>query len=264
MFTGISSLLSGPQTQITQITLVVGLGAASGGGASGGSLNNCIVYHNTALNNPNYSCAPYASTFLNFCCTTPLPVPEPWQEPFVGNIALDPAFVNPAAGDFRLQPNSPCINAGNNSYVTTATDLDGLPRIVSGTVDIGAYEYQGAGSVISYAWLQQYGLPTDGSADTVDTDGDHLNTFQEWTADTDPTNAASVLRIIISPGPPVSVSVQSSAARLYTLQSCADLSTGLWIPVPGATDIPGTGGLLSLTDPNPGSSRFYRISVRRP
>ncbi len=47
-----------------------------------------------------------------------------------------------ANGDLRLQSNSPCINAGNNAYVSNTIDLDGNPRIVSGTVDIGAYEYQ--------------------------------------------------------------------------------------------------------------------------
>src|SRR5207302_10778144 len=53
----------------------------------------------------------------------------------------DPGFVH-GSGYPRLRPNSPCINTGNNSYVTSATDLDGRPRIVGGTVDIGAYEYQ--------------------------------------------------------------------------------------------------------------------------
>jgi len=43
--------------------------------------------------------------------------------------------------DLRLQPNSPCINAGNNNYVTWSTDLDGMPRIIGGTVDTGAYEF---------------------------------------------------------------------------------------------------------------------------
>lgn len=53
----------------------------------------------------------------------------------------DPKFVG--ASDYRLQASSPCINAGNNSYVTTSIDLDGNARIVGAAVDQGAYEYQG-------------------------------------------------------------------------------------------------------------------------
>jgi hypothetical protein len=65
-----------------------------------------------------------------------------------------------AGGDLRLGSNSPCINAGNNVYVAGTIDLAGFPRIAGETVDIGAYEFQSPASLISYAWLQQYGLPT--------------------------------------------------------------------------------------------------------
>ncbi len=53
---------------------------------------------------------------------------------------IDPLFVNPDSFDFRLQPCSPLVNAGNNAFAPPGTDLAGLPRILGGTVDIGAYE----------------------------------------------------------------------------------------------------------------------------
>ena len=64
---------------------------------------------------------------------------------FVRPVSCRP-FFPPAAdvGDLRLQATSPAINAGNNSVTNPAlpaTDLDGNPRVVDGTVDMGAYEF---------------------------------------------------------------------------------------------------------------------------
>jgi len=55
----------------------------------------------------------------------------------------DPKFANLASDDYHLQLASPAINAGDNSAVSSVTtDLDGNPRIVGGTVDMGAYEFE--------------------------------------------------------------------------------------------------------------------------
>ena len=104
---------------------------SAGGGIIGGGASNCIVYFNSAPDGTNFG----GGGSLIFCDTTPLANGS-------GNITNDPVFVSLAGGDFHLQTNSPCINSGNNSYVTTSTDLAGNPRIVGGTVDIGAYEFQ--------------------------------------------------------------------------------------------------------------------------
>ena len=114
----------------------------------------------------------------------------------INTVTNDPRFVDLLNGDFHLRSDSPCINAGQNSYVTNSTDFDGHPRRAGGTVDIGAYELQNPQSVISYGWLQNHGLPTDGSADYADADGDGMNNWQEWVTNTDPTNSLSYLHML--------------------------------------------------------------------
>ena len=71
----------------------------------------------------------------------------------------DPGFVDAANGDYRLASGSPCIDAGDNAYVTTATDLAGNARIANGTVDIGCYEYGSAAVKAKYLVVDLSGGP---------------------------------------------------------------------------------------------------------
>jgi len=195
---------------------------------------------------------------LSYCCTTPPPGG-------VGNFTNAPLFVDLAGGDLRLQSNSPCINAGLNAYAPAGLDLDGQPRIVGGTVDVGAYEFQGPTSLLSYAWLQQFGLPADGSADYADPDGDGLNNWQEWRAGTDPTDPLSVLRLLTPvPGPSgVSVSWQSVSHRTYFLERSTNLGVApAFLPL--SSNIVGQAGSTTLLDTNAAGIGpvFYRVGVQ--
>ena len=72
-----------------------------------------------------------------------------------GNLNVDPLLVNPANGDLRLQPVSPCIDRGDPNDVPTGTDPDGFPRWLDGDldgaqrVDMGAYEYDNLALAVS-------------------------------------------------------------------------------------------------------------------
>ena len=173
--------------------------------------------------------------------------------------------MNQGSGDLHLQSNSPCINAGNNAYVTVTNDLDGNARIKGGTVDIGAYEFQNPTSVISYAWLQQYGLPTNGTADFADTDNDGLNNWQEWIAGTDPTNRLSVLRMLAPTNAlaGVTVSWQSVSDRTYYLQRGTNLLLQTRLSSL-QSNIVGQAGMTSFTDTTATNAGpyFYRVGVQ--
>ncbi|WP_310097762.1 gliding motility-associated C-terminal domain-containing protein [Algoriphagus sp. 4150] len=63
-------------------------------------------------------------------------------------LGVDPLFVDPLAGDYRLRNASPAVDAGANglfnqvssSPAAASTDLDGEARIFNNTIDLGAYE----------------------------------------------------------------------------------------------------------------------------
>ena len=95
---------------------------------------NSIISGNTATNSPNISTNGY-TTFAFVCTTLP-------SVTGTGCLTNDPAFVNPATGDYHLRVTSPCRNAGSNqAWMTSGTDLDGRPRLLEGTVDLGVYEF---------------------------------------------------------------------------------------------------------------------------
>jgi putative surface-exposed virulence protein len=117
--------------------------AESGGGLShcSSTIANCIIWQNSATSS--------ATAQLDDDCSTPsYSCIQDWTDGGSGNITSDPQLLDPANGDFHLQPTSPCIDAG--CYVADLTeDFEGDPRPYDGTseargdgsdFDIGADE----------------------------------------------------------------------------------------------------------------------------
>jgi hypothetical protein len=128
-------------SRIENCTIVGNSANTSGGGVrmDAGTATNTIVYFNDAatgddiggsVTNFGYSCSPVLTGGA-------------------GNNPADPSFVangigyglSHQVGDYHLQGGSPCANTGANSdWMTSATDLEGNSRILSGVVNMGAYE----------------------------------------------------------------------------------------------------------------------------
>jgi len=135
---------------IINCTIAGNRATSQGGGIANGSSNptiqNCVVYGNTGI--------PSGTNEFYNSGSTPVVEYSLIQGGFTGtgNVNADPLFVTPVAasfaptitGDYHIQPCSPVLNAGENSYIPLGitTDLDGNPRINYGYVDMGAYEKQ--------------------------------------------------------------------------------------------------------------------------
>jgi predicted outer membrane repeat protein len=125
-------------------------------------LNNCILWNNTC---GQFGPAVYASTssygthaIVNISHNNIedgpsgiFIVPDSMVDWGNGNIDADPKFVSMGHwdwgewidGDYHLQADSPCTDAGDPNYVTDANDFDieGNMRVLNCRVDMGAYEY---------------------------------------------------------------------------------------------------------------------------
>jgi len=101
------------------------------------------------------------------------------------------------------------------------------------------------------------------AADAADPDGDGMTNAQEFTAGTDPRNAASVFRVsgLAVNGNDVLLSFPTVAGRTYRLERSDSLLNGSWAPV--HENIPGTGGTVQVADPNGAhqAKHFYRIVI---
>ena len=214
---------------------VVGNSATGNGGgtfadAAGVENVNCIVTGNTAAQEPNIS-----SMVTKRSC-------------FMG----DPSFVDAANGDFRLLGDSPCIDMGNNRYVSGETDIRGNARIQNGIVDIGAYEFtlptglgnvpvEGTDAAVPVEWLGAYGYVDEDSTpaslqQVMAQAGDNgMPLWESWVAGLDPWNPDSQLMANIAVvGDEIEVSwtpdlSNAEPKRHYTVMGKTNLTDTAWV-----------------------------------
>ena len=202
---------------------VTGNRAVSGtwqyGGTYYGTADNCIIWGNEGGDRNNSY-----GTALKYCC-----VDSSSTIRGTGCVVADPQFVDAASGDYRLAMDSPCIGAGLLGDADVGeVDLDGLARVVNGTIDIGAYEWQNgvviprsseAAVVIPLDWFTSGKIDglsvfspshfaalfgTDSAAAAkkptgkVDAHGNPMYVWQDFIAGTDPTDKTSEFKASIS------------------------------------------------------------------
>ncbi len=152
-------------------------------------------------------------------------------------------------------------NGGSNVAVVVRVDI--APGATT-TVGIRPAVAGQAPHGTPHAWLAQHGLATDESGELFD-EGDGTPAWQEYVADTDPTNAASCFRIRGTTNrPPLTIWFDSSTNRQYALFGCSNLPEGIWTPVADVETRRGAGGSDLIQITNAYSGHAFRLRVDLP
>lgn len=154
---------------------------------------------------------------------------------------------------------------GTNASGSTGTwRLDNV-RLLGSVTALAAGDVDG----IPVSWWDRYGIPEGERVATNNPDGDVDNNYEEFVADTVPTNNASyfvykitnmtgigTMQLLV--GPP------TTNSRVYDAFWCTSLVVQGWTPlnfnVPGMAD----GSSFFLTVTNDAAGRFYRTGVKIP
>ena len=265
-------------------TIVSNTAFWSGGAAIWSDLHNCVIAFNQAPD-PDYgiggatmmSLVMHCTVISNICPNGEIVSADPVNcllSSDYTNLPFSAIFQNAAAGDYRLVPGSPAIDAcaeevEEEDFLGRGRPLDG-DNDGRAASDLGAFEY-----VHPLADSDHDGLADTNEVDTLhtnparaDTDGDGSDDRGEIIAGTDPLAWSSVLRVFHDR--PSSSQAGDGTLLLewptvpghrYTLMVSGDLSH--WGYAAECVDQPGDGSVLAVRRPLPLTTEYYRIQVRK-
>jgi hypothetical protein len=159
------------------------------------------------------------------------------------------------------------LNPNNAQDASQDNDQDGLSNKQEYERSTHPDSVDSDGDGMTDLWEIQHDLlpntATSLEGGSSDIDGDGFNNYQEYLADTDPTNIHSLLEVYSILGyTNVSVEFLTSTARLYSVDCSTNIAENSWSIF--QYDFYGEGGVTTINDTNDGAYRIYRIKARPP